>query len=330
MSAGLVELQDTNAPAQQRRPLVRGEARVVAPGDASDKGERVAFATLAAAPGSEGALPVVYLHGLGSDLTDLLDVARLVPSPAVLIDLPGFGRSERVDRAFPVARAAAVVDGVLAALGHARAVVCGCSYGGHVAMRLALDAPERVAALALVSSGGLFADPPVHLAALFEERLMAARPAVAVLAAVDALVARPTAATARYRARRVASHVLGAPAMAGFAAAMTGARVAAEALGLEPAVDAPASDYVAVARSARASLTDDAGRRLAAIAAPVELVHTTHDPLVPLEVARAAAGRLRAGLTVLDGHGHMPWLECPGRVAAAVRRATERAVVRAS
>lgn len=317
MTTALVELLDTKEAPNARRPLVRGEARV--------QGERVAYATLAAAPGAEELPPVVYLHGLGSDLTDLVELARLVPSAALLIDLPGFGRSERVDRTFPVSRAAAVVTELLAQRAYPPVVVCGCSYGGHVAMRLALDAPARVAGLALVSSGGLFADPPVHLAPLFEERLMAARPAVAVLAAIDALVARPTPAIARYRARRVASHVLGVPALAGLAAAMAGARVAAEALGLEPAVDAPASDYVAVARSARASLTDDAGRRLEAIAAPVELVHGTHDPLVPLEVARGAAERLRADLTVLDGHGHMPWLECPGRVSAAVRRAVERA-----
>ena len=52
MSAGLVELQDTkdasSLPSSPRRPLVRGEARI--------EGERVAFATLAAAPGSEGAV----------------------------------------------------------------------------------------------------------------------------------------------------------------------------------------------------------------------------------------------------------------------------------
>ena len=39
--------------------------------------------------------------------------------------------------------------------------------------------------------------------------------------------------------------------------------------------------------------------------------------LVPLALARAAAERLpRARLTVLDGVGHMPWLEAPRELAA--------------
>jgi pimeloyl-ACP methyl ester carboxylesterase len=278
-------------------------------------GERVAFAIVEPAA-RETDLPVVYVHGLGSDLSDLLGVARRVPAPGALLDLPGFGRSERVDRAFPVARAAETVVALMDRLGWSRAAICGASYGGHVALRLALELPRKVAALALVSSGGLFPDPPMHLAPLFEERLMAARPPAAVLASIDALVGKPCVATARFRARRLASHLLGAVPGAGLALEVCAG------LGVEPVVDAPAPDYVAVARSARGALEDDAGRRLEQVAAPVELVHATRDPLVPLALAEAAADRLpRAGLTVLEGHGHMPWLEAPDAVAARVARA---------
>lgn len=271
-------------------------------------GERVVFATL----GDPARVASVWLHGLGSDHTDLLDVARRSGQPALLIDLPGFGRSGRPDRDFPVGCAVEAVLGVLDAAGVRRPLWVGCSYGGHVALRAALDERARVAGLVLVDSGGLLPEPPLHLAAMFDERLMAARPPHAVMAAIDALVARPCDATRRYRARRLASHLaqgLGGALLAGIAPALRAA---------------PVSDYVAVARSARGALQDDTGRRLEAIDLPVEVVHGDRDLLVSVDAARAAAARLRAELTILPGTGHMPWLEAPDQVAARVRRALER------
>lgn len=265
-------------------------------------GEGVAFATLGA-PEAAGA-PALFVHGLGSDLTDLLELAALTGAPAALLDLPGFGQSERVDREHTVARDAATCCALLDHLGVERAVWVGCSYGGHVALRAALERPERVAGLALVSSGGLDLAPPVHLAPAFEERLIAGRLPAAVAAACEVLAARKNAATARFTARRVAAHV-GLPFEGRFVA----------------------QDYRAVARAARAALHDDAGRHLHRVDAPVELIHGALDPLVPLAVAEAACARLpRAALSTLSGVGHVPWLEAPGLVAARVRRARLRAI----
>lgn len=263
-------------------------------------GERVAFATLGAPEAA--VVPALFVHGLGSDLTDLLELAELTGVPGALIDLPGFGLSERVDREHTVARDAATCCALLDHLGVERAVWVGCSYGGHVALRAALERPERVAALTLVSSGGLDLEPPVHLAAVFEERLMAARVPAAVATACEVLAARKNAATARFTARRVAAHV-GVP----FEGRLL------------------AQDYRAVARAARAALHDDAGRQLHRVDAPVEMVHGALDPLVALATAQAACARLpRAALTTLSGVGHVPWLETPALVAARVRRALER------
>lgn len=263
------------------------------------RGERVAYATLGEL--TPTTLPALFIHGLGSDLTDLLDVATRVGAPAVLLDLPGFGQSERVDREHTVARDAATCVELLEHLGLARALWVGCSYGGHVALRAALDHPSTVAGLVLVSSGGLYLDPPAHLAPMFDERLMAARAPAQVLAACDLLVARPCPATLRFRARRLAAHV-GLP--------FEGRWVA--------------QDYRAVARAARGALVDDAGRALERVAVPVELVHGAADPLVPLAIAEAARARLAsATLTTLSGVGHVPWLEAPARVAARVRRGLE-------
>lgn len=255
-------------------------------------GERVACRVV---PGAADRAPWVGLHGLGSDMRDLEALAARAGGPALLLDLPGFGRSARPDRRYPVGRAARAVTGLLDALGLKRPVWVGCSYGGHVALKAALDAPDRVAGLVLVDSGGLDPAPPAHLAAAFEESLLAARAPAQVAAAIDLLVGRPTVATGRFRARRLAQH------------------------------GRPGHDYRAVARSARGALADDAALRLEEIAAPVELIHGERDALVPLAVVHAALARLPdASLTVLPGCGHMPWLEEPARVAARVRRAVER------
>lgn len=263
-------------------------------------GERVAFATLGEV--ADARVPALWIHGLGSDHTDLLEAASCAQAPAALLDLPGFGSSERVDREHSVARDAAICCALLDHLGIERALWVGCSYGGHVALRGALDRADRVAGLVLVSSGGLHLDPPVHLAAAFDERLLAARAPAAVLGACDLLIARSTEGTRRFRARRLAGH-LGLP---------FDGRVIAQ-------------DYRAVARSARAALVDDAGRCLDRIARPAELVHGTLDRLVPLAIAEAAVARLRgASLTTLSGVGHVPWLETPASVAARVRCALAR------
>ncbi len=260
-------------------------------------GERVALWRVGPAAGEGPGL--LGLHGLGSEGADLLAVASELEAPCVLLDLPGFGGSDRPDRAYPVARAAAVALALLDRLGWRRAVWLGASYGGHVALRAALDAPGRVAALALVASGGLDPAPDPALAALFDERRMRARTAGEVERATRALIAGPTALAEAFVSRRLARH--GRPDVPG------------------------GSDYRAVARSAAGALVDGAGAALGRVAAPVELIHGERDALVPASLAEAAAARFpAAALTLLPGVGHLAWLEHPGAVAARVRRAIAR------
>src|SRR5262245_61360104 len=92
-------------------------------------------------------VPTLWVHGLGSDHTDLLEAVAAARVPGVLLDLPGFGALERVDRAHSVARDAATCVALLDHLEIARVLWVGCSFGGHVALRGALDHAERVAGL---------------------------------------------------------------------------------------------------------------------------------------------------------------------------------------
>jgi pyruvate dehydrogenase E2 component (dihydrolipoyllysine-residue acetyltransferase) len=102
-------------------------------------------------------LPLVGIHGFGGDKETWLFLAALVGRARgiVGIDLPGHGRSDEVPEARASIRHHA--EAVLATLDHLgieRAVICGNSMGGGVALRLARSWPDRVAGLVLVASVG--------------------------------------------------------------------------------------------------------------------------------------------------------------------------------
>jgi len=101
--------------------------------------------------------PLVGIHGFGGDKETWLLMSALVPRSrgAVLIDLPGHGRSDDVpeDRASIRHHAEAVIR-VMDHAGVDRAVICGNSMGGGVALRLATSWPDRIAGLVLVASIG--------------------------------------------------------------------------------------------------------------------------------------------------------------------------------
>jgi 3-oxoadipate enol-lactonase len=81
---------------------------------------------------------------------------------AIAPDLPGFGEhAPTADPPAPWTFLAHVLD----ELAIDRAVVIGCSFGGAVALRFAVTAPERVAALALISAPAPGLEPSAQLEA---------------------------------------------------------------------------------------------------------------------------------------------------------------------
>ena len=109
-----------------------------------------------ARPGRRG-VPLVGIHGFGGDKETWLFMAALVARSrgVVGIDLPGHGRSTDVPEArASVRHHAEAVIRTLDHLGVERAVICGNSMGGGVALRLAASWPERVAGIVLVASVG--------------------------------------------------------------------------------------------------------------------------------------------------------------------------------
>jgi pimeloyl-ACP methyl ester carboxylesterase len=109
--------------------------------------------------GDPSDVPVVLLHGAGANLKDMeLAVAERLTARhrVILVDRPGFGFSARKKGGEnSPAEQAAVLDELLSRLGVDRAVVVGHSWGGTLALTLALDYPQRVAGLVLLA-------PPTH------------------------------------------------------------------------------------------------------------------------------------------------------------------------
>ena len=104
----------------------------------------------------EGGPPLVLLHGVGTSSGEWLgvlpDLAR--NHRVYAVDLPGYdGTYEPPD--YSPAFTASFVNSFLEAVGAKSAVVVGNSFGGLVALHLALSEPARVCALVLSDSAGL-------------------------------------------------------------------------------------------------------------------------------------------------------------------------------
>ena len=251
--------------------------------------------------GDRGAPAILLVHGGGSTMVSWDDdlCERLAAGGRLVVryDLRGAGRSVQAGTAassFTLRDLVADATGLLDALGLRRAHVLGMSLGGAIAQLLALDHPDRVASLVLVSTtpgGPGHATPDLpresdELRAFFADE--PAAPDWSDRAAViDFLVESERPFGARSRPFDEA----GQRALA--------ARVVDHSADIE------------------ASLTDafgfDAGepwrRRLGDVTAPTLVVHGTEDPMFPFAHAVALAHEI-PGATLLSvprmGHEYFP------------------------
>jgi pimeloyl-ACP methyl ester carboxylesterase len=108
--------------------------------------------------------PVVLLHGLTATKRYVVMGSRALERAGhrvVAYDARGHGESDPAPSpdAYEYADLAADLVGVLDERGIERAVLAGASMGAHTALRLALEAPERVAALCVITPAY---DPSEH------------------------------------------------------------------------------------------------------------------------------------------------------------------------
>ncbi|MEO7613460.1 MAG: alpha/beta fold hydrolase [Streptosporangiaceae bacterium] len=102
--------------------------------------------------------PFLLVHGMAANARVWDEVAEVLAGKGhavYAVDLRGHGESDSPDHGHDTATAAADLAGLCSRLGLSRAVVAGHSWGGHVAVRLAAEQPDLVAALALLDGGWL-------------------------------------------------------------------------------------------------------------------------------------------------------------------------------
>lgn len=115
--------------------------------------------------------PVVIVHGFAGSKEYWLPLLPHLPRERryVLVDLPGWGRSTRIEGAdYGIPAQAGRLADFITALGLERPVVVGHSMGGHVAGVLGTRHPDKVSALVLVAPAGV----RFH-ANLFAQRVLA-------------------------------------------------------------------------------------------------------------------------------------------------------------
>lgn len=104
---------------------------------------------------------VVMLHGGGPGASGLSNYSRNIDALAesfrvIVPDMPGYGRSDKYfDHSDPFGFLADSIHGLLDDMGIQTAHLIGNSLGGAAALRLALDAPQRVGKLVLMGPGGI-------------------------------------------------------------------------------------------------------------------------------------------------------------------------------
>ena len=102
--------------------------------------------------GPEGDIPVLVLHGASANLREpLFALGEALSGRRVIwLDRPGLGHSQRPRGQWNPEREARLIAAFLYQRNIDRVIVTGHSWGGAIAMRLALDHPERVAGLVLI------------------------------------------------------------------------------------------------------------------------------------------------------------------------------------
>lgn len=248
-----------------------------------------------------GAPTVVLLHALLFDRSMWRPVLPALEARArvLVLDGPGHGRSERPPRGFTLEQQSDALADALVALEARRAIVMGLSWGGMIAMRLALRRPERVAALALLDTTAE-AEP-------WKSRV------------------KNEAFLALYRAAGAPRWLFDreiAPQMFGRASRERSPELVEQSYRRITAMDRDS-----VLRTCRAVLLERTRvlEQLARIDVPTLVLTGASDRVAPPSGSRRMAEAIAgAELVELDGVGHMAVLEAPDRVAPHLVRLIER------
>ena len=234
--------------------------------------------------GSGEAMPIVFLHGVGSDKSvwrpqlDHFAATRRT----LAFDYPGYGDSDPAPDGTTRDDYAAAILYAMTKLGIAKAHICGLSLGGVVAIAMHHGAPERCASLILADTFAVHPDGQ----AIYDRSLAGSQdlPAMAE-ARVDVLLAEPADPAIREEVVATMSRI--DPAAY---------RIGAEAVWLA-----------------------DQRERAAAIRVPTLVLVGDQDKVTPPPLSDELAALIPdAKLQVIAGAGHLANIEKPGDFNRAV------------
>ncbi len=236
-----------------------------------------------------GRLPVLFLHGFGGDLDNWLFNLDAVAAaaPVIALDLPAHGQSAvRLPGSGSLADLAGFVQHFLDSIDVERVHIVGHSMAGAIAAQLALDAPQRVVSLVLISSAGL--GPEIN--AGYIEGFVAAATRRELKPVIEQLFADPGLVS-----RQMLDDLLKFKRIDGVSQALTQLGSTLFGGGRQAALPVAQLDCSKL---------------------PVSLVWGSEDRVIP--AAHAGLAPAGAKLKVLEGAGHMVMMEKAGEVNALI------------
>jgi pyruvate dehydrogenase E2 component (dihydrolipoamide acetyltransferase) len=257
-------------------------------------GRKISYA--GAAPESQDGDVILLVHGYGGDRNSWLFLQEPLAAKyrVYALDLPGHGTSAKDVADGTLGVLADAVTGVLDALGAGRVHLVGHSMGGAVALGVAARDPGRIASLTLIAPTGFGAEINAGYLRGFADAQTRRelKPVAGQLFADESLVTR-----------QLVDDLLAYKRLDGVDESLH------TLLGTLLDGDAQRGDSAA----ALAALGD---------AIPVTVVWGRADRIIPAAQAESVTGAVRR---LIDGAGHMPQMERPAEVQAAIEETIARA-----
>ncbi|MFN2617157.1 MAG: alpha/beta fold hydrolase [Thermoleophilaceae bacterium] len=257
--------------------------------EAEIEGRRVNYVDFGSGEGT----PVVLVHGLGGQWQNWLEnIPRIGQERRVIaLDLPGFGLSKMPPDEISISGYGRCVRALCRHVGIERAHLVGNSMGGFIASEVAIQFPELVERLVLVSAAGI-------------SSASASRAPTLTVGRVAAAVASYTAARHRQMARRrVTRHA------ALLFVARHPSKLAADLVweGFMKGAGKPGFND-----ALKASLEYDYRDRLDEISVPTLIVWGENDTVIPVRDAQEFERLIEdSRKVVMDDTGHVPMAERP-------------------
>jgi pyruvate dehydrogenase E2 component (dihydrolipoamide acetyltransferase) len=287
-----------DAAVAQARAVIEAGVPGEAAGEPSVETADVGGRKIRYAGAGQGGDVVLLVHGYGGDRNSWLFLQEPLAARhrVYALDLPGHGTSSKDVGDGSAGVLADAVLGVLDAIGAERAHLVGHSLGGAVAVAAATRDPRRIGSLTLIAPSGF--GPEInagYLRGFADARTRRElKPVVGQLFADESLVTR-----------QVVDDLLAYKRLDGVDEALHALLGAL----LLPESDTQPTDAAAAVAALRGTV-------------PVTVVWGRDDRVIPAAQAEAVAGAVRV---LVDGAGHMPHMERPAAVQAAIEGAIARA-----